>query len=457
MMCQGAIKGLEGGAATSRKYSLPVQLESNVAEMAEQKRSPNLLFKAPCDQDEDNPASDQLGSLVASTSTTSEGAAAESQRRSSHTIARQSSFWLEDGGETSKRSELSGRLTDGRGEICDANNQAASADKSALAERPVSSASSSSSAVSPPPEAAPTKKPNRRHPSNSSSSSPSPTADFFGLKQKSARPLGLSSSAASISKRRALERLRSRRANRRLSSSTRSKRLHSEHEGGDGGKGQSPDAISSHEDLSRNSKELEASAGLLQQGDSTERDDSLALSLDRDFLITPQQPPGSGRALGDANSASLERQCRDLWKLRSTLHNDVASVGDNWSNYHQRLNRRYDSGYKSIENPFNSSLEGNRPPSVESGTRGSLGAATGEAAEQTKLESAAPGELSGSERFRRFEASRTSPLARPRSGCSNLIRQPSPLPGRRSTTPLSEDEEALALLADCDDLQDDAS
>lgn len=53
-----------------------------------------------------------------------------------------------------------------------------------------------------------------------------------------------------------------------------------------------------------------------------------------------------------------ERQCRELWKLRAALHDD-SCVGDNWSNYHQRLNRRYDSGYKSIENQLSSSIEGN--------------------------------------------------------------------------------------------------
>lgn len=34
-------------------------------------------------------------------------------------------------------------------------------------------------------------------------------------------------------------------------------------------------------------------------------------------------------------------------------------MADDWANYHQRLNRRYDSGYKSIENQLSSSLEGN--------------------------------------------------------------------------------------------------
>lgn len=53
-----------------------------------------------------------------------------------------------------------------------------------------------------------------------------------------------------------------------------------------------------------------------------------------------------------------ERQCRELWKLRAALHDDCC-VADDWANYHQRLNRRYDSGYKSIENQLSSSLEGN--------------------------------------------------------------------------------------------------
>lgn len=66
----------------------------------------------------------------------------------------------------------------------------------------------------------------------------------------------------------------------------------------------------------------------------------------------------TARPISDLNSASLERQCRELWKLRATLHDD-SCVGDNWTNYHQRLNRRYDSGYKSIENQFSSSIEGN--------------------------------------------------------------------------------------------------
>lgn len=63
------------------------------------------------------------------------------------------------------------------------------------------------------------------------------------------------------------------------------------------------------------------------------------------------------RTIPDLNSASLERQCRDLWKLRATLHDDNCA-GDDWENYHQRLNRRYDSGYKSIEDQMSYSLEG---------------------------------------------------------------------------------------------------
>lgn len=52
-----------------------------------------------------------------------------------------------------------------------------------------------------------------------------------------------------------------------------------------------------------------------------------------------------------------ERQCRELWKLRATLHDDSCDL-DDWSNYHQRLNKRYDSGYKSLEQQLSSSLEG---------------------------------------------------------------------------------------------------
>lgn len=80
-----------------------------------------------------------------------------------------------------------------------------------------------------------------------------------------------------------------------------------------------------------------------------EQDDELA-GIDRDFMNVTNVRPISER-----NSASLERQCRDLWKLRAVLHEDSC---DNWSNYHQRLNRRYDSGYKSIENQLSSSIEG---------------------------------------------------------------------------------------------------
>lgn len=40
------------------------------------------------------------------------------------------------------------------------------------------------------------------------------------------------------------------------------------------------------------------------------------------------------------------------------MHND-SCTSDNWSNYHHRLNRRYDSGYKSVENQLSSSLENN--------------------------------------------------------------------------------------------------
>ena len=68
------------------------------------------------------------------------------------------------------------------------------------------------------------------------------------------------------------------------------------------------------------------------------------------------------RPVSDLNSASLERQCRDLWKLRATLQDDSC---DNWANYHQRLTRRYDSGYKSIDNQFNSSLEQQNNSSIE--------------------------------------------------------------------------------------------
>lgn len=64
-----------------------------------------------------------------------------------------------------------------------------------------------------------------------------------------------------------------------------------------------------------------------------------------------------GRPISDMNSASLERQCRELWKLRATLQDDTCGP-DDWSNYHQRLTRRYDSGYKSLEQQLSSSLEG---------------------------------------------------------------------------------------------------
>lgn len=103
-----------------------------------------------------------------------------------------------------------------------------------------------------------------------------------------------------------------------------------------------------------------------------------------------------------------ERQCRELWKLRAALYDD-SCAGDNWTNYHQRLNRRYDSGYKSIENQLSSSLEGNimaaaaaainpqitgnvpRPPSTNT---------TGASQQEDSL------------------------LDRPQSGCSNYIDQP---------------------------------
>lgn len=60
----------------------------------------------------------------------------------------------------------------------------------------------------------------------------------------------------------------------------------------------------------------------------------------------------------NSHPSPRERQCRELWKLRAALHDDCC-VGDDWANYHQRLNRRYDSGYKSIEKQLSSSLEGN--------------------------------------------------------------------------------------------------
>lgn len=39
------------------------------------------------------------------------------------------------------------------------------------------------------------------------------------------------------------------------------------------------------------------------------------------------------------------------------MHDDSCDL-DDWSNYHQRLNKRYDSGYKSLEQQLSSSLEG---------------------------------------------------------------------------------------------------
>lgn len=102
-----------------------------------------------------------------------------------------------------------------------------------------------------------------------------------------------------------------------------------------------------------------------------------------------------------------ERQCRDLWKLRTTLHNDSCNV-DDWSNYHQRLNKRYDSGYKSLEQQLSSSLEGNlinqgvnlSSPGAVIPSGVGIAASNGSSRRDTRNE---------------------NELERPRSGCSRLL------------------------------------
>lgn len=126
------------------------------------------------------------------------------------------------------------------------------------------------------------------------------------------------------------------------------------------------------------------------------------------------------RPISDLNSASLERQCRDLWKLRATLHDDDSSIADNWTNYHQRLNRRYDSGYKSIENQFSSSVEGN----ISLAAAASLQAIAGQQQQQ-------PG---------------TTASSRPASGCSGFIAPPKqpdrPATSAKVTSPESGAEQS---------------
>lgn len=100
-----------------------------------------------------------------------------------------------------------------------------------------------------------------------------------------------------------------------------------------------------------------------------------------------------------------ERQCRDLWKLRATLHDD-ACVADNWTNYHQRLNRRYDSGYKSIENQLSNSLDGGNIL---------------EALVLPRVETPSQEETTDQHNQTKNSTRESDLLARPQSGCSSSL------------------------------------
>lgn len=128
------------------------------------------------------------------------------------------------------------------------------------------------------------------------------------------------------------------------------------------------------------------------------------------------------------------------------MHDD-SCVGDNWSNYHQRLNRRYDSGYKSIENQLSSSLEGNAANFA--GIQARSPTPGGACAQQQQQPPHPTGAANNSGSFD------PSLLARPQSGCSGTIwrptsqQQPAPQPiGASSASELTTGQQGQQNVAE---------
>lgn len=407
---------------TSRKFSLPVQLESKTAGnltasdnaskslFAPQRgdlsggHSPTSLKVAQAFKlDQTN---DQLSHKISSINQKS----AEQYRRSSQTITRQSSFWLEDPCADLITSTQTPPLDNPRPMEQPIERSRDSENTSNLGDidQAAQISSSSESPQSPCDKeqdqgkfdagSSTTKSAYYKIHHSSSSSTSSPSPDFH--KRQRHRLRNRSAPASSIKKRQLLSNLKQRRCQRPSGTYSVQRR----HGTQITNPSQKQDTFSTDDDCDR-----------------TKNDDNLS-SFDREVAKAI-----GGRTILDVNSTSLERQCRDLWKLRATLHDD-ALVGDNWTNYHQRLNRRYDSGYKSIENQFSSSIEGNVPNVLNLSSH------------------QAPVTVGG-------ENSSREP-GRPQSGCSGMIQ------GRieESSTDLVSSilsEETQALLDNCDDQQDE--
>lgn len=440
---------LDVGLNPSRKYSLPVQLESQAAERLASlsNRKGRLLFeKNDSQQLENSNQSSQLDDLTQGqnrpqdsgdfsgndnlnkASTTRQeriGSFNRSMinnesRRSSQTITRQSSFWLEDSSFDSMLSQLTtsgvclndneGSQIDVASQLCDdqlmrqeppaASNSRANSQRPSISslilsadsiesvkQRPPNNSEnmptrrlsadkkdepsnssakqggdSNSSAISKPKKIVQRKTLShmkRRFSSSTSSSSTStaststPSPDFGGA---SVRILAQTSSfkSSSISKRGASHSKRNPRLNQIATSS-------------DGHSKRTSYQQSSHPPYLRHKDESDddnEDANNARDESTTRANTTLSMtesSFEQQSTDQNDEPESKPKRINEGSeqsSTSLERQCRELWKLRATLHEDCVN-GDNWNNYHQRLNRRYDSGYRSIEHQLSSSLEGN--------------------------------------------------------------------------------------------------
>lgn len=463
---------------TGRKFSLPVQLESKAACHLMPPNKSNLLFGPQRDDVSSKPTaalcrplqtfnvthgqsfsqpSESLGHKIISSLSIQKSL--EQTRRSSQTIIRQSSFWLEDGKPefaggsmsvaaipTTQSSAPANVIAAANSKVLQQMPQAeqivrveyllhpseltqtdsmpvATASSSSCGPQPESKSSSASpSTPSPPPPlpSAGSRKQLKHHrvsssTSNSSASLSSPSPDFHRRPRQ--RLASRTPPAGSITKKRLLGSLKQQRRSHRMSSSNTSTSLQRRQ--------QAAAQLAAPSNLQRQ----DTANSTDEERKAAKHEDSLS-SFDRDVTNAMRE-----RTIPDTNSTSLERQCRDLWKLRATLHDD-AHVGDNWSNYHQRLNRRYDSGYKSIENQFSSSIEG---PNVMN-----LSLSGGAAAVAIATENAS-----------------SEPHPRPQSGCSGMIPEQieesapnTQLDPVGSPNPLNE-EETQALLENCDDQQDE--
>jgi hypothetical protein len=400
----------------SRKFSLPVQLESKSTGHTTTSNYKNeYLFNSNRVESttKNSPTThrmahyhhvNQMDGNSGSNINSLSQKPTEQNRRSSQTIIRQSSFWLEDGNlespTTSKHTtELDSfdltkdlQLSKVKEDTIDPASNDQKVTRPDSSSDPPESPYDDHHSCGPKKHASTTKSARHKIQHSSSSSTSSPSPDF--QRRQKQRLSSRTSQSSSITKRRFLGHMKQRLGHRQSG------------------------ANSSHR---RHGTQMPPTNAITnQKGDKNSTDDSLS-SFDREISSAV-----NGRVIPDINSTSFERQCRDLWKLRATLHDD-ALVGDNWSNYHQRLNRRYDSGYKSIENQFSSSLEG---PNV-------LSLSLHQASVTAENEN------------------NSHEQGRPQSGCSGMIQERVEEPSRNIVSTILNEEETQALLENCDDQQDD--